>query len=114
LSVRVDLLVRFVRISTVPIKLGFAMYFDDFGPDENDKLFDELDQLVKFAEKRQKMGYSLDKIYVDSEIANLMFEEVPEEDVKIYEQIGGSCVAEIKYRGFNFISVSPVKTPKPS
>jgi len=87
------------------------MYDDNPGPDE----FDELDKVVEFAKEKLNRGYSPDeKIYISSEMINLMLEEVPECHVRIYEQIGGNCVAEIKYRGFNFISVSPVQAPKPS
>lgn len=79
---------------------------DDFGPDPADKLFDELDKLTEFAkESIKREGDPNKKFDVGLEVINLMMEEVPVEFIKIYQQIGESWVAEVKYHGVTFVCI---------
>ena len=81
------------------------MYGDDFGPDSADKLFNELDKLVDFAKGSIERENNHDKKFdVGIELMNLMLEEVPENS-KIYQQVGESWVAEVKYHGITFICI---------
>lgn len=85
---------------------------DDFGPDPADKLFDELDDFIDFAKESVKKDGNPDKKFdVRLELMNLMLEEVPE-NKRIYQQMGESWVAEVKYRGINFICVAGKRKPK--
>lgn len=81
------------------------MYDDDFGPDPADKLFDELDEFVDFAkESIKREGDPNKKFDVRLELINLILEEVPENS-RIYQQIGESWVAEVKYHSITFVCI---------
>jgi len=41
-----------------------------------------------------------------------MMEEVPIEDIRIYQQVGDSWVAEVKYRGINFVAIAGKNMPE--
>ena len=43
---------------------------------------------------------------------DFMMAEVPAGWVKVYQQTGGSWVAEVKYRGINFICVAGKHKPQ--
>ena len=82
-------------------------YENDSGPDENDKLFDQLDELVKFVgEDLGRKGKSDCKWDVSLEMINLMMEEVNPSDIKIYRQTGGSWVAEVVYKDIRFVHIT--------
>ena len=67
------------------------MYEDDFAPDPNDKLFDELDKLVDFARESVKRENDPNKKFdVGLEVVNFMMEELPIEFIRIYQQTGKS------------------------
>ena len=88
------------------------MYGDDFGPDSADKLFDELDKLVDFAKGSIERENDPNKKFdVKLGLMNLMLEEVPENS-KIYQQVGESWVAEVKYRGITFICIVGKRKPQ--
>ena len=88
------------------------MYGDDFGPDESDKLFDEVDKLVDFAKGSIERENDPNKKFdVKLVLMNLMLEEVPENS-KIYQQVGESWVAEVKYRGITFICIVGKRKPQ--
>ena len=88
------------------------MYGDDFGPDESDKLFDEVDKLVDFAKGSIERENDPNKKFdVKLGLMNLMLEEVPENS-KIYQQVGESWVAEVKYRGITFICIVGKRKPQ--
>ena len=81
------------------------MYGDDFGPDESDKLFDDVDKLVEFAKESIKRENDPNKKFdVGLDLINLMLEEVPENS-RIYQQMGESWVAEVKYHGITFVCI---------
>lgn len=78
---------------------------DDFGRDSADKLFDELDKLVDFAKESIERENNPDKKFdVKLDVMNLMLEEVPENS-RIYQQMGESWVAEVRYYGITFICI---------
>jgi len=86
---------------------------DDSGPDENDKLFDELDNMVDFAkESIRGRGDSNQKYDVSLSVMELIMEEALLCDIRIYQQIGDSWVAEVKYRGINFIAIAGKTKPQ--
>ena len=88
------------------------MYGNDFGPDLADKLFDELDKIVDFAKESIKRENNFDKKFdVGLELMNLMLEELPENS-RIYQQMGESWIAEIKYHGVNFICIVDKHKPQ--
>ena len=84
-----------------------AMYDeDDYRTSDDDKLFDELDEMVDFAKESIRMSGNPDRKYdVKLAMINLIMEEVMADDIRIYRQIGDSWVAEVKYKGINFISI---------
>ncbi len=85
---------------------------DDFGPDRVDKLFNELDKLVDFAQGSMERENNPDKKFdVGLELMNLMLEEIPENS-KIYQQVGESWVAEVKYHGITFVCVVGKRKPQ--
>ncbi|MDO8496301.1 MAG: hypothetical protein Q7S43_03030 [bacterium] len=85
---------------------------DDFGPDRTDKLFNELDRLVDFAQGSMERENNPDKKFdVGLKLMNLMLEEVPENS-KIYQQMGESWVAEVKYHGITFICIVGKRKPQ--
>ena len=85
----------------------------DSGPDELDKLYDEMDNLVDLVNKRGKAGASCDtKYYTSFQIITLMMEEAPETDINIYRQTGKSWVAEVKYKGMQFVHVVGKNIPE--
>ncbi len=78
--------------------------------DDDDLLFDELDELVDFARESSKKTGTLDQKYdTRLDLINLILEESLPELVKIYQQMGEHWVAEVKYRGINFVCVAPDK-----
>lgn len=86
---------------------------DDFGPDPSDKLFDEMDDFVDFARESIKRDRHPDKKFdIRIDLMNLMLEEMNLEDIRIYQQIGGSWVAEVKYRRINFVCVAGKQKPQ--
>jgi hypothetical protein len=86
----------------------FMFEDDDSGPDELDKAFNRLDDLYEFAESTIDWKNDPDKKF-DASLENisLMIEEVadPQHDIRVSQQIGGSYVLEIKYKGINFIYI---------
>ena len=94
------------------------MYDDeeDFRPDENDKLFEELDKLTESSKeilKNQKIAnLSNVKFKARLELINLMMEEVPLGDINIREEDDGHWVAEVKYHGINFICIVGKNKPQ--
>lgn len=88
------------------------MYEDDDVRNDLDDLYDKLDELVEFAEGSiERNGDSNKKIDASVDILNLMINEVPREDINIYQQIGESWVAEVRYRGINFIAIAGKTKP---
>ncbi len=86
--------------------------YGDFGPDPADKLFDELDKLVEFAKESIKRENDPNKKFdVGLEPMNLMLGEVPE-NAKIYQQMGESWVAEVKYHGITFVCIVGKRKPQ--
>ena len=86
--------------------------YDDFGPDSADKLFDELDKLVDFAKGSIERENDPNKKFdVKLVLMNLMLEEVPENS-KIYQQVGESWVAEVKYHRITFVCVVGKRKPQ--
>ena len=84
-------------------------YEDDSGPDE----FDELDKVVEFVKESLQGRNELNPKYdVSLEMINLMMEEVNLGDIKIYQQAGGSWIAEVVYRGIRFIHVNGKNIPE--
>src|SRR3989338_2694406 len=90
-----------------------AMYDeDDYRTSDDDKLFDELDEMVDFAKESIRMSGNPDRKYdVRLSIINLIMEEVMADDIRIYRQIDNSWVAEVKYKGINFISIVGKRIP---
>lgn len=85
---------------------------DDFGPDESDKLFNELDDFVDFAKGSIQRGGDPDKKFdVSLDMMNLMLEEVPE-NAKVSQQGGGSWIAEVRYHRVLFIHVNGKTKPE--
>lgn len=79
---------------------------DDFGPDQNDKLFNELDDIVDFAKASINRGSDFNRKFdVSLDVMNLMLEEVPE-NAKITRQGGGRWIAEVIYHQVHFIHVN--------
>ncbi len=89
------------------------MYEDDFTPDPNDKLFDELDDMVDFAKGSlaRDSGNSEKKFDVSIGLMALIMEEVPE-NVTIDQWAGGIWIAEAKYHNINFICVAGTHKPE--
>lgn len=79
-------------------------YFEqDDGPDE----FDELDEMVELARKStSEVGSVRPKYYTSARLVQMMINEVTLRDVRIYQQIGGSWITEVLYRGLTFITVT--------
>lgn len=88
---------------------------DDNGDkyDEIDRQFDELDELVEIAKAGAGDNPSSSLKYcVPLRMINLMIEEVDTGDIRIYQQIGGNWVAEVKYHGVLFIHVNGKHKPE--
>lgn len=79
-------------------------YFEqDDGPDE----FDELDEIVELARKSTSEANSIrPKHYTSSKLIQMMIDEITPLDIRIYQQVGGSWVTEVLYRGLTFITVT--------
>ena len=81
-------------------------YEPDTGPDE----FDELDELVMLAKlSAARKGDSHPKYDATIQMAELMADEVNSEDIRVYQQLGGSWITEIQYRGITFITITGYK-----
>lgn len=76
--------------------------------DEIDDMFDRLDKEVELAKQIHQVSDNT-KFYVDFCLISLMMEEVDRRDIRIYQQIGGTWVAEVKYKGITFINVERSK-----
>ncbi|MDP3792462.1 MAG: hypothetical protein Q8Q89_01905 [bacterium] len=77
----------------------------DDGRDEIDRQFDELDELVEIAKAGTRDGpKAYLKYYTSVEMVNLIMEEIPPGDIRIYQQVGGEWIAEVKYKGVTFIT----------
>jgi hypothetical protein len=87
------------------------MYDEDYdGPDENDKLFDRIDELVETVKERlldtKIADGSNTKFVADVELIELMMEEVDPSDYRIYKQDDdGVLAAEVKYKGITFTAI---------
>lgn len=85
---------------------------DDFGPDQNDKLFNELDDCVEFAKDSINKGQDFNRKFdIRIDLMNLIIDEVPE-NVRIYQQEGGSWIAEAVYCNIHFICVEEKTIPE--
>lgn len=88
------------------------MYEDDFGPDANDKLFNELDDFIDFAKDSVKRSEEPDKKFdLRVELMNLVLEEIPE-SATIRQWAGGIWIAEVKYHNINLICVAGTEIPQ--
>lgn len=83
------------------------------GRDELDDLYDQLDELVE-STKQLKVSLNAYEFKCDTSLAmiNLMMEEVPLSDIKIYQQIGGAWVSEVKYHGILFVHINGKTKPE--
>jgi len=81
--------------------------------DELDVLYDQLDELVE-STKQLKSSLNASEFKCDTslELITLMMEEVPVSDIRIYKQIGGAWVAEVKYHGINFVHINGKHKPE--
>ncbi len=86
------------------------MYDDDddfdYSPDE----FNELDELVEIAQEsisgKKAAGETGLKYYTSNNMVELMLQEVPPQDVRIFEQAEGRWVTEVLYKGITFVTVT--------
>ena len=76
------------------------------GPDE----FDELDELVEMAKTSNANKRAIYPRYDASvQMAELMAAEVNPSDIRVSQQIGGSWITEIYYKGITFITITSSK-----
>lgn len=81
--------------------------------DDLDESYDKLDQLVESTKNLRTILTSSElKFDTSLDMITLMMEEAHPSDIKIYQQIGSDWVAEVKYRGLNFVHVNGKHKPE--